>query len=181
MTASENLSGEQFSAYRGLYMGGLTKTEFTPPKPGEKGIGTSTTTHLDPSNDEHVVGALQHMNAYHSRIDQVGPEHPAYNRTSPYGTHWTADKDLAHRFALDPQHGKYREPRKPGRETYGVVLEAHTTEPATHDRLGSQFGETEVKMPTRDKITGITAHLHRYDPANPKADTYVRSLQVPKS
>lgn len=171
----------QHSLYRGLYLGAMNKTTFHPPKPGEPGIGHSTSEPVDHTDDQAVLEHLMGKRDYYSR-NFVGPEHPAYNKVPMFGRHWTTKHDLARRFALDATHGRYRVPPEPRTPTWGAVMEAHSSVEPEHDRLGSQFGETEAHWPGRDKITGVTMHLHRYDPEHPKGrrqDTYVRSIEVP--
>jgi 8-oxo-dGTP pyrophosphatase MutT (NUDIX family) len=191
-----SLDEGEHSLYRGLYMGDLTKHIWHPhdrPCPacgGEEhgvdadgnGIGHIEYVPLDPNNDQHILDDLTGKGDYHQQ--RTGREtEPINNRAPMYGSNWTGSPRLALQFALDSQHGHFRSPPPPHRSTYGIVLEAHSKTPPEGDPLGSQYGETQVRWPGRDQITGVTMHLHHYDPDHPdghRQDTHVRSFEAPE-
>lgn len=170
------------SIYRGLYLGPDTMARHVPPG-SEGGIG-----HLeDYQPDYSDSGILDQMARHHDwrvKTDQITPGHPALPM---YGSHWTESPSLAHQFALDASHGRYRVPRTPNQAVTGVVLEAQVHDAPEHDALGSQFGESEVKWPGRGKVERVLAHVHRYDPEvhgeGPmgfgRANTHVRTFEIP--
>jgi hypothetical protein len=171
------------SYYRGIYLGGDLKG--VPKTDGTIGMDSVPADH----SDQGILDRFREHHDWRVRTNQIsGPDHPAHDRLPMFGSHWTTDYRLAHQFALDSSHGRYRVPRPPSRATTGVVLEMQSTVPPEPDRLGSQFGETEVKWPGRGKVERVLAHVHRYDPAEHgegpiafhRADTHVRTFEVPR-
>ena len=186
---------EQHSLYRGLTIGMMHQSVYHPhqgvcPACGEShgvidgnGIGHHENIPLDPNNDQHILDKLTRAGDFYAHRFCFDPGHPSYDRKPMYGKHWTADEDLARQFALDPRHGQERVPRMPGYHLWGAVMEAHSKVAPEHDSLASQYGETEVKWPGRNQITGVTIHLHHYDPEDPKGrrqDTHFRSFEAPE-
>jgi hypothetical protein len=178
VSADEHLNDNQFSYFRGLYLGDLSKQpRWVPPGESHVGIGHHEYETRDPQDDEHVLSKLKQH-----------PDHDNPNRMrwAPYGSHWTADEHLAKKFALDPTHGKYRSPRPPRGEAWGAVLEAKSNIPPEVNSLHSNFGETEVDFPHRDHITSVQMHVHKFDPEQASQDpkwrrkTYERTIEIPE-
>lgn len=163
---------EQHSLYRGLYIGSERH---------EHPMGKDTT-------DDEIMDRMRKHDDWKVRSGQrMSPEErdasPHKDRWPMFGQHWTEDHDLAHKFAFDSQHGRYRHPGNPQHGTLGVVLEAKSKVKPEQDTLGSQFGESEAKWPGRSNISGITAHVHYYHPDMGRMrpeDTYLRSFDIPE-
>lgn len=86
MAADDHLSGQQFSAYRGLHLGH---------------------TDLHGASDEEIMGRLQP--AYPAHLD------PQYrDRAQPFGQHWTPMESTARKFALSRNFGHRFDMANPG-------------------------------------------------------------------
>jgi hypothetical protein len=138
----EPAEGEH-AIFRGVFLGHETGEKDRPTEPAD------------------VLKHIEDHQRKHLERHGVDPEHERMNN---YGSHWTTDAATAHKFALDPNHGKWRSVRHNTKyPAVGAVLEIHTTEKPSTGL--SQYGENELdSLPKRSQITRAWLHVHRNDP-----------------
>lgn len=144
------------------------------------------------ASDDEVLGRIKRMpppNAdekFERERLQVDPE--SVNKWPIYGRNWTAEEHVAKTFAMREGTNMGYAKRGYDKARTGVVLEAHSQRAPEPDRLMSGYGESQIRWPGRDAITGVTAHIHHYPEGarqfvrgkpGPRQQSLVRSFPLP--
>lgn len=159
-TGHEPAEGEHV-IFRGLHLGDEVKhvpdwDGKTWPMPSPMPMRTE---HTSP----HPEAVISKLREHGEKLRQRHELDPHNDRLNHLGFHWTTDPSMAHQFAFDSSHGRYRGGRKSDKPSLGAILEVHTTEAPT--TKFSEYGESEIDhLPSRKHITRAWLHIHRLDP-----------------
>lgn len=143
------------TAFRGLYLG-------------------SSASDLDPHDPHQVMARVLDHTAHFRRMHDFPYDHP---RQQLFGTHWTTDHDIARRFATRTVGNQDRgipnyAVRPSPLQHHGVVFEARMHAPAQEESFYRGYGEKEVRIPSRDQIHTLIAHVHTLQPPAEDEDTH---------